>query len=86
MVIGVPWFLSFLTAGILFIGIYSFKTYDTFEMESLNNQLIRTTVGVLVGFIMLLMFYPIFDADINRYSLLYNLFFTIITIPIIHKI
>jgi exopolysaccharide biosynthesis polyprenyl glycosylphosphotransferase len=86
MVIGVPWFLSFLTAGILFIGIYSFKTYDTFEMESLNNQLIRTTVGVLVGFIMLLMFYPLFDADINRYSLLYNLFFTIITIPIIHKI
>jgi exopolysaccharide biosynthesis polyprenyl glycosylphosphotransferase len=86
MAIGMPWFLSFLTAVILFVGIYSFKTYDTFEMESLNNQLIRTTVGVLVGFIMLLMFYPLFDADINRYSLLYNLFFTIITIPIIHKI
>jgi exopolysaccharide biosynthesis polyprenyl glycosylphosphotransferase len=84
MAIGMPWFLSFLTAVILFVGIYSFRVYDSEHMESYNEQIIRTIVGTIIGFVIILLFYVFIPQYINRFIFIYNFIFALIALPIIH--
>jgi lipopolysaccharide/colanic/teichoic acid biosynthesis glycosyltransferase len=78
--------LSIITSIIIFLGLYSFRTFDPREMESLNNQVIRVLAGTLVSFIPILIFYPIYSNQMDRYFFIYNFIFTLIIIPISNRI
>ncbi|BBE30209.1 polyprenyl glycosylphosphotransferase [Tepiditoga spiralis] len=81
-----PIWLSLIITAALFIGLYAFRTYDSENMKSINENLIRTTVGTIIGYIIILLVYVFIEKYINRYIFLYNLLFVMITIPVLHKI
>lgn len=78
--------IAIISSLIIYLGIYSFRTYDTETMKSYTESLIKTTVGTLVSFIVILIIYFFLSKYFNRYFFLYNLLFTIIILPILHKI
>ena len=81
-----PVWVSIIITASVFTGLYAFRTYDNENMNSLNENLIRATIGTIIGYIILLFFYVFLERYINRYVLLYNLLFVMLTIPFIHKI
>jgi len=78
--------IAIISSLIIYLGIYSFRVYDTQTMKSYTESLIKTTVGTLISFILILILYFFLNKYFNRYFFLYNLLFTIIIIPILHKI
>ena len=78
--------IAIISSLIIFLGIYSFRVYDTQTMKSYTESLIKTTVGTLISFILILILYFFLSKYFNRYFFLSNLLFTIITLPILHKI
>ncbi|PNR91805.1 polyprenyl glycosylphosphotransferase [Petrotoga sp. HWH.PT.55.6.1] len=81
-----PITISIISSLIIYLGIYSFRTYDTETMKSYTESLIKTTVGTLVSFIVILIIYFFLSKYFNRYFFLTNLLYTIALLPIIHKI
>jgi len=55
-------------------------------MKSYTESLIKTTVGTLISFIVILIIYFFLSKYFNRYFFLSNLLFTILILPILHKI
>jgi exopolysaccharide biosynthesis polyprenyl glycosylphosphotransferase len=55
-------------------------------MKSYTESLIKTTVGTLISFILILILYFFLNKYFNRYFFLSNLLFTILILPILHKI
>jgi len=78
--------IAIISSLIIYLGIYSFRTYDTETMKSYTESLIKTTVGTLVSFIVILIIYFFLGKYFNRYFFLSNLLYTITLLPIIHKI
>ncbi|MFY9356639.1 MAG: exopolysaccharide biosynthesis polyprenyl glycosylphosphotransferase [Defluviitoga tunisiensis] len=78
--------IAIISSLIIYLGIYSFRVYDTQTMKSYTESLIKTTVGTLISFILILILYFFLSKYFNRYFFLYNLLFTIIIFPILHKI
>jgi exopolysaccharide biosynthesis polyprenyl glycosylphosphotransferase len=78
--------IAIISSLIIYLGIYSFRVYDTQTMKSYTESLIKTIVGTLISFILILILYFFLNKYFNRYFFLYNLLFTIITLPILHKI
>ncbi|CEP78278.1 exopolysaccharide biosynthesis polyprenyl glycosylphosphotransferase [Defluviitoga tunisiensis] len=78
--------IAIISSLIIYLGIYSFRVYDTQTMKSYTESLIKTTVGTLISFILILILYFFLSKYFNRYFFLYNLLFTIIILPILHKI
>ena len=78
--------IAIISSLIIYLGIYSFRVYDTQTMKSYTESLIKTTVGTLISFILILILYFFLNKYFNRYFFLYNLLFTIIILPILHKI
>jgi len=85
-ILNLPITISTISSLIIYLGIYSFRTYDTETMKSYTESLIKTTVGTLVSFIAILIIYFFLSKYFNRYFFLTNLLYTIILLPIIHKI
>jgi len=81
-----PITISIISSLIIYLGIYSFRTYDTETMKSYTESLIKTSVGTLVSFIVILIIYFFLSKYFNRYFFLTNLLYTIALLPIIHKI
>jgi exopolysaccharide biosynthesis polyprenyl glycosylphosphotransferase len=81
-----PIAISIISSLIIYLGIYSFRTYDTETMKSYTESLIKTTVGTLVSFIVILIIYFFLSNYFNRYFFLSNLVYPIILLPIIHRI
>ncbi|POZ92692.1 exopolysaccharide biosynthesis polyprenyl glycosylphosphotransferase [Petrotoga halophila] len=84
--LNLPIAISTISSLIIYLGIYSFRVYDTQTMKSYTESLIKTTVGTLISFILILILYFFLNKYFNRYFFLYNLLFTIIILPILHKI
>jgi exopolysaccharide biosynthesis polyprenyl glycosylphosphotransferase len=78
--------IAIISSLIIYLGIYSFRVYDTQTMKSYTESLIKTIVGTLISFILILILYFFLNKYFNRYFFLYNLLFTIIILPILHKI
>jgi exopolysaccharide biosynthesis polyprenyl glycosylphosphotransferase len=78
--------IAIISSLIIYLGIYSFRVYDTETMKSYTKSLIKTTVGTLISFIVILIIYFFLSKYFNRYFFLSNLLYTIILLPIIHKI
>lgn len=78
--------IAIISSLIIYLGIYSFRVYDTQTMKSYTESLIKTTVGTLISFILILILYFFLNKYFNRYFFLSNLLFTIITLPMLHKI
>lgn len=78
--------IAIISSLIIFLGIYSFRVYDTQTMKSYTESLIKTTVGTLISFIVILIIYFFLSKYFNRYFFLSNLLFTILILPILHKI
>ncbi|PNS00563.1 polyprenyl glycosylphosphotransferase [Petrotoga miotherma DSM 10691] len=85
-ILNLPLTISIISSLIIYLGIYSFRTYDTETMKSYTESLIKTTVGTLVSFIVILIIYFFLSKYFNRYFFLTNLLYTITLLPIIHKI
>jgi uncharacterized membrane protein YoaK (UPF0700 family) len=85
-ILNLPITISTISSLIIYLGIYSFRTYDTETMKSYTESLIKTTVGTLVSFIVILIIYFFLSKYFNRYFFLTNLLYTIALLPIIHKI
>jgi len=85
-ILNLPITISTISSLIIYFGIYSFRTYDTETMKSYTESLIKTTVGTLVSFIVILIIYFFLGKYFNRYFFLSNLLYTITLLPIIHKI
>ncbi|APT76073.1 polyprenyl glycosylphosphotransferase [Marinitoga sp. 1137] len=79
------WYISSLISISLFLGFYAFRTYDLDTMNSLNESVIRIFAGFMLGSIILLMFYPLIEKDISRYTFIHNMAIAIIIFPLIHK-
>jgi exopolysaccharide biosynthesis polyprenyl glycosylphosphotransferase len=84
--LNLPITISIISSLIIYLGIYSFRTYDTETMKSYTESLIKTTVGTLVSFIVILIIYFFLSNYFNRYFFLSNLIYPIILLPIIHRI
>ena len=84
--LNLPIAISTISSLIIYLGIYSFRTYDTETMNSYTESLIKTSVGTLVSFIVILIIYFFLSKYFNRYFFLTNLLYTITLLPIIHKI
>ena len=78
--------IAIISSLIIYLGIYSFRVYDTQTMKSYTESLIKTTVGTLISFILILILYFFLSKYFNRYFFLSNLLFTILILPILHKI
>ncbi len=78
--------IAIISSLIIYLGIYSFRVYDTQTMKSYTESLIKTTVGTLISFILILILYFFLNKYFNRYFFLSNLLFTILILPILHKI
>ncbi len=81
-----PIAISIISSLIIYLGIYSFRVYDTQTMKSYTESLIKTAIGTLISFILILILYFFLIKYFNIYFFLYNLLFTIIILPILHKI
>ncbi|SHH26796.1 sugar transferase [Thermosipho atlanticus] len=79
-------FISVFLSVIIWLGIYAFRVYDHEYLKDYHEQLIRVFAGVMIGFIGILIFYPLMDKILNRWFFIYNALFLITTIPILHKI
>jgi len=84
--LNLPVTISIISSLIIYFGIYSFRVYDTETMKNYTESLIKTGVGTLISFIILLIIYFFFSNYFNKYYFLYNLLFTVIILPILHKI
>ncbi|AEX85628.1 glycosyl transferase possibly involved in lipopolysaccharide synthesis [Marinitoga piezophila KA3] len=80
------YFFSAFISLFLFLGFYAFRTYELDTMNSLNESIIRIFSGFMMGSMMLLVFYPFFENQMCRYTFIYNLLFSIVIFPLIHKI
>ncbi|PNR93184.1 exopolysaccharide biosynthesis polyprenyl glycosylphosphotransferase [Petrotoga sp. 9PWA.NaAc.5.4] len=78
--------ITIISSLIIYLGIYSFRVYETQTMKSYTESLIKTTVGTLISFILILILYFFLNKYFNRYFFLSNLLFTILILPILHKI
>ncbi|WP_129408519.1 sugar transferase [Marinitoga lauensis] len=78
--------ISLLFSTFIYLGIYAFRTYDFENIESLNDTLIRVFAGMMLGFLVILSFYAFFDGYILKQYFLDNFLFTILVLPIVHKI
>ncbi|WP_352039404.1 exopolysaccharide biosynthesis polyprenyl glycosylphosphotransferase [Thermosipho sp. 1244] len=79
-------FSSVFLSVIIWLGIYAFRVYDYDYLKDYNEQLIRVFAGIVIGFIGILIFYPLMDKILNRWFFIYNLIILLLTIPILHKI
>ncbi|ANQ53656.1 exopolysaccharide biosynthesis polyprenyl glycosylphosphotransferase [Thermosipho sp. 1070] len=79
-------FSSVFLSVIIWMGIYAFRVYDYDYLKDYNEQLIRVFAGIVIGFIGILIFYPLMDKILNRWFFIYNLIILLLTIPILHKI
>ncbi len=73
------WHTAAVFTACLFLSFFAFRLYETENLQSYNEQLIRTTVGALFSFILALIFYPVFEFD--RHSFIYNFLLCVIVIP-----
>lgn len=78
--------ISLIFSTFIYLGIYAFRTYDFENIESWNDTIIRVFAGMMLGFLVLIFFYVIFDNYIHKEFFMDNFLFTIIILPIIHKI
>jgi len=63
------------------LSFFAFRLYDLENVQNYNEQIIRTTVGTLFSFILILFFYPLFEKDITRYNFFYNFLVSVVLIP-----
>jgi len=63
------------------LSFFAFRLYDLENVQNYNEQLIRTAVGTLFSFILVLFFYPLLEKDITRYNFFYNFLVSAILIP-----
>ncbi|ACB08653.1 sugar transferase [Thermotoga sp. RQ2] len=78
------WYLGLLFTASLTLSFFAFRLYDTESLQSYNEQLIRTVVGTIAGFIIVLMFYPLFENEINRYHFFGNFLFSSAGVPVLN--
>lgn len=78
--------ISLIFSTFIYLGIYAFRTYDFENIESWNDTIIRVFAGMMLGFLVLIFFYVICDNYIHKEFFMDNFLFTIIILPIIHKI
>jgi exopolysaccharide biosynthesis polyprenyl glycosylphosphotransferase len=78
------WFSAILFTVSLTLSFFAFRLYDTESLQSYNEQLIRTVVGTIAGFIIVLMFYPLFENEINRYHFFGNFLFSSAGVPVLN--
>jgi exopolysaccharide biosynthesis polyprenyl glycosylphosphotransferase len=83
---GVPVLVSLFMAFVLFVGIYSFRTYDYDNMKNFIQNTIRVFMGVVSGFVMLTVFYYLLRQYISAESVFYTFVFATATIPIVNRI
>ncbi|GAB6190173.1 sugar transferase [Marinitoga arctica] len=70
----------------IYLGIYAFRTYDFENIESWNDTIIRVFAGMMLGFLVILSFYALFNGYILKEYFLDNFLFNIIVLPLVHKI
>jgi len=63
------------------LSFFAFRLYDLENVQNYNEQLIRTAVGTIFSFILILFFYPLFEKDITRYNFFYNFLVSVVLIP-----
>jgi exopolysaccharide biosynthesis polyprenyl glycosylphosphotransferase len=85
-IMGLTFLESFFLSFIIFLGLYSFKVYDYEEMESINNQILRNTIGFGIGIVIYLIIISIFNNEISFGILAINLIFLSVFFSILHKI
>jgi len=77
--------VAFISSLILFLGIYSFRAYDSDHMNSMNDTAIRVSVGTAFGFLMILVLHFIFNLHLNRFYFLEIFIFNLIILTLLHK-
>lgn len=77
---------AFLTSVIIFLGIYSFRTYDFEKMGNINESLVRIILGNIFGFFIIIFFDFIIKLDLSRTYFLYGFIFNILFLTIVHKL
>jgi exopolysaccharide biosynthesis polyprenyl glycosylphosphotransferase len=78
------WYLGLLFTASLTLSFFAFRLYDAESLQSYNEQLIRTVVGTTAGFIIVLIFYPLFENEINRYHFFGNFLFSVAGVPVLN--
>jgi exopolysaccharide biosynthesis polyprenyl glycosylphosphotransferase len=78
--------ISLLFATFIYLGIYSFRTYDFENIESWNDTIIRVFAGMILGSIVVLSISAIFDDFIPKAYFFDNFTFIILILPFVHKI
>jgi len=75
------WYVGILFSLCMTLSFFAFRLYDLENVQNYNEQLIRTAVGTLFSFILVLFFYPLLEKDITRYNFFYNFLVSAILIP-----
>ncbi|ACM22201.1 sugar transferase [Thermotoga neapolitana] len=75
------WYVGILFSLCMTLSFFAFRLYDLENVQNYNEQIIRTTVGTLFSFILILFFYPLFEKDITRYNFFYNFLVSVVLIP-----
>ncbi|WP_448521858.1 sugar transferase [Pseudothermotoga sp.] len=64
--------------------LYAFRTYDLENLESYNEQLIRTLLGTAVSFVPVLIFYALIDDHVPKHAFVVNLTINAFVLPILN--
>ncbi|PLV56757.1 sugar transferase [Thermotoga sp. SG1] len=80
------WYVGILLSLCMTLSFFAFRLYDLENVQNYNEQLIRTTVGTIFSFILVLFFYPLFEKDITRYNFFYNFLISVVLIPPINTL
>ncbi len=75
------WYVGILFSLCMTLSFFAFRLYDLENVQNYNEQLIRTAVGTIFSFILILFFYPLFEKDITRYNFFYNFLVSVVLIP-----
>ncbi|RAO99219.1 polyprenyl glycosylphosphotransferase [Petrotoga sp. 9PW.55.5.1] len=86
LVLQLPIFISLISSIIIYLGLYSFRLYDLEPMGNYTESVIKTAVGTLVSYIVILIIYFFLTNYFNRLFFVTNLLSTILIIPVLHKI
>ncbi|UYO99171.1 exopolysaccharide biosynthesis polyprenyl glycosylphosphotransferase [Oceanotoga sp. DSM 15011] len=76
---------SVIVSFLVFIGIYTFRVYDIENMESMNETFIRVFAGNVISFVGITISAIVFDYNLAKIYL-FNLLFSLVLIPFLHKI
>ncbi|MCD6551108.1 sugar transferase [Thermotoga sp.] len=75
------WHTALLFSCAMTLSFFAFRLYDTENLQSYNEQLIRTIVGSLFSFILVLFFYPFLEDSLSRYNFIMNFLTATLLIP-----